>query len=160
MMPLWHKNEFPRMANEEKVMDALRPLNIPPGEYMIPRAANQKEMRTPEFDERLKKGPVMMLTVWPNGPFNMGKSLMQWFIYTIVVSIFAAYVTGRALPAGENYLHVFRFAGVTAFLGYNLALWQVSIWYRREWSMTIKMTFDGLVYSLLTAGVFGWLWPR
>jgi hypothetical protein len=26
--------------------------------------------------------------------------------------------------------------------------------------MTIKETVDGLIYALLTAGAFGWLWPR
>ena len=25
---------------------------------------------------------------------------------------------------------------------------------------TIKGTVDGLIYALLTAGTFGWLWPR
>ena len=64
------------------------------------------------------------------------------------------------LGPGANYLDAFRFAGATAFIGYTLALWQMSIWYRRAWSMTIKSTFDGLIYSLLTAGAFGWLWPR
>jgi hypothetical protein len=24
----------------------------------------------------------------------------------------------------------------------------------------VKTMFDGLVYGLLTAGTFGWLWPR
>jgi hypothetical protein len=32
----WHKNDYPRIPNEEKVMDALRPLAIPPGDYMVP----------------------------------------------------------------------------------------------------------------------------
>ena len=58
------------------------------------------------------------------------------------------------------YLRVFRFAGATAFIGYAVALWQMSIWYRRAWSTTIKATVDGLIYALLTAGTFGWLWPR
>jgi len=40
-----------------------------------------------------------------------------------------------------------------------VALWQMSIWYRRAWSTTIKATVDGLIYALLTAGTFGWLWP-
>jgi hypothetical protein len=78
----------------------------------------------------------------------------------VVVEIFAAYIAGRALSAGAPYLHVFRFAGATAFVGYSLALWQMSIWYRRAWSSTIKATVDGLIYALLTGGVFGWLWPR
>jgi len=55
---------------------------------------------------------------------------------------------------------VFRFAGSTAFMGYSLALAQNSIWYRRNWGTTFKSMFDGLVYALLTAGTFGWLWPR
>ncbi len=98
--------------------------------------------------------------VIPNGPISMGKSLALWFLYTVVVSLFAAYVAGRALPLGAEYLQVFRFAGVTAFVGYSVALWQMSIWYRRAWSTTIKATVDGLIYALLTAGTFGWLWPR
>ena len=65
-----------------------------------------------------------------------------------------------ALPVGADYLHIFRFVGVTAFLSYSMALWQMSIWYHRSWISTIKSTIDGLIYALLTAGMFGWLWPR
>ena len=77
-----------------------------------------------------------------------------------MVGLFAAYVAGRALPPGTIYLQVFRFVGTTAFMGYTLALWPMSIWYRRAWTITIKSTIDGLIYALLTAGTFGWLWPR
>ena len=160
MAPLWHKNDYPKMPNEEKVMDALRPLAIPPGDYLVPRPSSRGEMRSPEFIEKMKKGPVVMLTVWPSGPVSMGTSLVLWFLYSVVVGLFAAYIAGRALPAGAPYLHVFRFVGVTAFIGYSLALWQMSIWYHRAWSTTIKSTVDGLIYALLTAGTFGWLWPR
>jgi hypothetical protein len=90
----------------------------------------------------------------------MGLSLTLWFLYCIVMGVFAAYVSGRALGPGAHYLSVFRFAGCTAFAGYALALWQNSIWYKRAWTTTLKSTFDGLVYALLTAGTFGWLWPR
>jgi hypothetical protein len=69
-------------------------------------------------------------------------------------------VAGRALPVGAPYLRVFQLVGATAFIAYAAALWQMSIWYRRAWSTTIKATIDGLVYALLTAGTFGWLWPR
>jgi hypothetical protein len=156
----WHKSDYPRVPNEDSVRDALRPLAIPPGDYMIPRPSSREEMRSPEFAEKMKKGPVMMLTVMPNGPMSMGRNLTFWFLYLAVVSLFAAYVAGRALPVGAQYLRVFRFAGVAAFLGYAVALWQMSIWYRRAWSTTIKATVDGLIYALLTAGTFGWLWPR
>ena len=49
---------------------------------------------------------------------------------------------------------------LAAFVGFTLALYQMSIWYKRSWSLTIKATVDGLIYALLTAGTFGWLWPH
>ncbi len=156
----WHKSDYPKVPNEDKVMDALRPLNIPPGDYMVPRPANMKDMRSPEFLEKMKSGPVIVMTVMPNGPATMGRNLVLWFIYSALDGLFSGYIAGRALPAGSSYLSVFRFAGAAAFLGYSVALWQMSIWYRRAWSMTIKSTVDGLIYALLTAGTFGWLWPR
>ncbi len=160
MLPLWHKNDYPKMQNEDQARDAIRPLAIPPGEYIVPRASSSKDMKSPEFIEKLKKGPVLMLTVWPNEPFSMGKSLVLWFIYCVVVGVFSAYVAGRALTPGTEYLSVFRFAGATAFFCYSAALWQNTIWYKRSVSVTFKLTLDGLIYALFTAGTFGWLWPR
>jgi hypothetical protein len=156
----WHKSDYPGVPNEDKVMDALRPLAVPPGDYMIPRASSMQEMQSPEFVAKMNKGPVMVVTVMPNGPVPMGQSLVLWFLYSAVVGLFAAYLAGRALPPGAPYLRVFQFVSVTAFVGYAVALWQMSIWYRRAWSTTIKANVDGLIYALLTAGTFGWLWPR
>jgi hypothetical protein len=127
---------------------------------MVPRPASQKEMGSPEFKEKMTAGPVLMLQVMPNGVTPMTTNLINWFIYAVVVSFFAAYLTSRAIGAGADYLSVFRFAGTTAFMGYSLALWQMSIWYRRSLSLTLKSTIDGLIYACFTAGVFGWLWPR
>lgn len=160
MAPLWHKNDYPKIPDEDKVRAALGPLNIPSGDYMIPRCSGHKEMRSPEFLDKIKQGPVMIVTVLPNEITPMSRNLSLWFVYLIAVSVCAAYVAGRALPHGTHYLTVFRFAGTTAFIAYSAALWQMSIWYRRAWSSTIKATVDGLIYGLLTAGTFGWLWPR
>jgi hypothetical protein len=156
----WHKGDYPALPDADRLQEALRPFALPPGDYMLPRAKDRAEMVSPAFAEKLAKGPVMMVTVMPNGPVAMGSSFVGWFLYSVVVGIFAGYLAGRALPPGAHYLQVFRFAGATAFVGYSLALWQMSIWYRRAWLLTMKGTIDGLVYALLTAGVFGWLWPR
>lgn len=156
----WHKHDYAKMANEDKVMAALRPFAIPPGDYMVPRASTGEEMKSAEFAEKLRQGPVLMMTVLPNGPWTMTQNLINWFLYCAVVGCFAAYVAGRALGVGADYLAVFRFAGTTAFIGYALALWQMSIWFKRAWVLTIKATIDGMVYALVTAGIFGWLWPR
>lgn len=156
----WHKSDYPKVPDEDRLMDAVRPLGIPPGDYMVPRPARPKDMSSPEFTEKMKKGPVMVLTVIPSGPPSMGKSLVQWFLYSVVAGILAGYVAGRALPPGSLYLEVFRFVGTTAFIAYSVAIWQTSIWYHRSWLTTFKVTVDGLLYALLTAGTFGWLWPK
>ena len=156
----WHQSDYPKLSSEDRVMDALRPLAIAPGDYMMPRPSSRAEMRTPQFAEKFKRGPVVMLTVFPGGSMGMGKQLVQWFVYAVVVGGFAGYVAGRALPSAAPFRSVFCFTGVTAFVGYSLALWQMSIWYRRSWLTTTKATVDGLIYALLTAGTFGWLWPH
>ncbi|HSG81041.1 MAG TPA: hypothetical protein VLC48_02230 [Gemmatimonadota bacterium] len=159
MFLTYHRNDVKKVPDEAGVMDALRNFDIPPGDYMMPRAATSQEMKDPTYIEKLNKGPVVIFTVMPSGPPAMVKSLVQWFVYCVVVSTFAAYIAGRALGPDVHYLAVFRFAGATAFIGYTLALWQDVIWWKRNWISCLKSTFDGLVYGLLTAGVFGWLWP-
>ena len=159
MLLTYHRSDFNKIPQEDGVMDELRKFNIPPGDYVIPRADSPQDMKSDEYNAKLEKGPVAIITVIPNGQQSMGKSLVQWFIYSLVVGIFAAYISSRALEAGTHYLTVFRFAGTTAFLGYAMALAQNSIWYHRSWSATLKSMFDGLLYALVTAGTFGWLWP-
>jgi len=155
----YHKSDFKKLPDEDGFRDAVRPFNLPPGDYAIPHAGSAKAMSDPVFREKYKQGPVGMFTVMPNGTPGMGVQLLQWFIYCLVVGLFAAYVSGRALPTGASYLSVHRFAGVTAFLGYGLALVQSSIWFKRSWSNTAKSLFDALIYASITGGTFGWLWP-
>src|SRR6266581_9570187 len=114
----WHKSDYLKVPNEDRVMDALRPLAIPPGDYMMPRPSSTQEMRSPAFVEKFKKGPVMMFTVMPGGTMAMGKNLAMWFLYSVVVGLFAGYVAGRALLPGANAQAVVRFVGVTALVGY------------------------------------------
>jgi len=154
----WHRDDFRAVPDEDAVMDALRPFNIPRGDYIIPYACSSKEMREPAYKSKRAQGPVAILTVCSTD-YAMGKSLLLWFGYCLLVSLFAAYLAGRALGPGAHYLEVFRFAGAAAFCGYALALLQNSIWYQRKWSATLKSMLDGFLYALVTAGTFGWLWP-
>jgi len=156
----YHNNDLRKLPDQDGIADALRKFNIPPGVYMLPRASSMKEMKDPEFIAKLEKGPVALISAYPNKVPSMGKSLVQWFIYSLIIGIFAAYVAGRALDTTPPYLSVFRYVGFTAFVCYVVAGWQESIWWGRPWSVTLKNTLDGLIYGLLTAGVFGWLWPR
>lgn len=156
----WHKGDYLGVPQEDRVIAALRPLAIPPGDYMLPKPADMQAMRSPEFIEKRNQGPVMVLTVLPNGVMGMGALLAKWFVYLVVVALFAGYIASRALPVGADYLAVFRFVGASAFLGLALALWQMTIWYSRSMGTTIRSTIDGLIYAGIMAGTFGWLWPR
>jgi hypothetical protein len=154
----YHANDMKKLPDESAFAEALRKLAIPPGVYAIPKPSGMKEMSSPEFQEKLKKGPRALLVTWSGGT-SMAPELLQWFIYSVLIGIFAAYVAGRALEPGAYYLSVFRFVGVTAFACYGFGTWSESIWYKRPWSNSLKTTFDALIYALLTAGTFGWLWP-
>jgi hypothetical protein len=117
-------------------------------------------MKSTEFVERTKRGPVVLMTVMPNDVMPMGPLLAKWFVYLIVVSAFAAFVTAPALHSGAGKPMVFHEVALVAFAGYALALWQLSIWYRRSLSITMKSTVDAIIYAAITGAVFMWWWPR
>ncbi len=160
MLTPLHKHDLSGLPNEDGVMNALRPFNLAPGDYLMPRPGSMKAMKSPEYLAKLKAGPVAIITVMPAGGANMGTNLIQWFIYCVVVSVFTAYVTGRAMGPGADYLRVFQIAGCVTFMGYWLALPQNSIWWKRNWPWTVKSAIDALIYAGLAGGTFGWLWPR
>jgi len=132
---------------------------LPVGDYMVPRPGSRAAARDPAFMEQINKGPVARLQVLPGG-MQIGKSLGQWFVYLLVVGWVCAGAAVHALPPGASYLRVFHLVAVVAFAAYALSLPQASIWYGRSWRMTVMTMIDGVVYALLTAGMFGWLWPH
>ena len=160
MVLRYHRSEYHALPDEERVLTTLRGLNLKPGRYLFPYCAQQKDMNKPAMVEKYKQGPVGMMSVMPNGPVVLPRFLAQWFGYCLVVGVFVAYLTAHTVAPGTNYLSVFRVAGTTAFLSYGLGHLSDGIWKGQTWSETIKEVFDGLVYGLLTAGTFGWLWPR
>lgn len=160
MGPFWHRNDFPQLPDENRARAAIGALGVPPGDYMLPRSRTPAEMRSPEFLQKMVEGPVWIITARPNGIVSMGKPLALWFGYVLLIALFAGYIAAVALPAGTHYLTVFRFIGTSAFMAFSLGLMHDSIWYSRQWSTTLKLMFDGLIYSLILAGTFGWLWPR
>ena len=151
VLPL-HHGDHRHVPNEDAFLAAMRAMNPPPGEYLAPHPMNMKK------GEKPAPQPVYLMRVIPFR--GLGPLLGKWFVYIVVVGVLVAYVTGRAVGPGAPYLAVFRFAGTAAFLCYAVAMGQDSIWYGRPWTTTLRYMVDGLVYGLLTAGTFGWLWPR
>jgi len=159
MLFQYHSSDYDKLPKEDEVMESLRQFDIEPGNYVMPYAGSMKAMNDETYIEKRNTGPVAILTVSKAGPSGMGKQLLLWFVYSVVVSIFSAYIAGRALAPGAEYLAVFRFVGATAFIAYSVGIVQDSIFFERKWSATLKYVFDGLVFALVTAATFSWLWP-
>jgi hypothetical protein len=160
MVLKYHRTDYSRLPNEDAVRAAIRGGNPTPAQYIIPYCSEMKQMQTPEMQQKYSEGPVAVLNVMRSGIPAMGKPLAQWFLFSLIVSMFVAYALGVSTPPGVRYLHVFRIAGAAAFLAYALGQLPQSIWMGRPWSLAWKDVFDGLLYALVTAGTFGWLWPR
>jgi hypothetical protein len=154
-----HKNEYKKLPGEENILEAMRKEGVVPGEYMFPCAPSFKESGSPEMQEKYKRGPCGIMTVLPSKAPAMGKGLVLWFIFSLVISVFAAYIASRTLSVGTPYLTVFRITGTVAVLAYAISALPDYIWKGKPLGSTILHVVDGVIYGLLTAGVFGWLWP-
>lgn len=160
MVLKYHNRDYRKLPNEDAVRAALRAGNPEPRQYVIPYCAEMKEMESPEMRQKFIDGPVGVLNLRRPGPPTMGPMLLQWFVYTLVVSLFVGYVAAHAVPPGASYLDVFRVVGAVGFLAYAAGQIPAAIWMGKPWAVAGKEVFDGLLYGLVTAGAFGWLWPR
>jgi hypothetical protein len=156
----YHNSEYRQLPEETSILEVMRNAKVGPGFYAFPYAGSMKEMGTPEMTERFTLGPVGTANIRASGPPKMGKALVLWFLYSIVVGVFSGYLASRTLAPGTDYLQVFRVVGCASFMAYAFAYLSDGIWSMKPWSMSLKHAFDGLVYALLTAGIFGWLWPQ
>jgi len=155
----YHRSDYGQLPDEDKTLAAMRAAAVKPGLYVFPYCTH-KDMKSPALIEKRKQGPVGFMTVIPSGPPVMPKFLIQWFVYCLVIGCAVAYLAAHTVVAGASYMVVFRVVGTAAFLGYGLGNLSNGIWKGQPWSSVFKEVIDGLVYGLLTAGTFGWLWPR
>ena len=157
----YHRTDLRKLPDkqEDEILAVVGRLNLPAADYGIPHPGSPDRMKDPAFVAKMTRGPLVLMNVSPGAPPALGASLALWFVFVLVVTLFSAYIASRAVASGSEYLNVFRFVGTTAFVGYGLGQIPESIWYKRRWARTFKSVFDGLIYALLTAGVFGWLWP-
>jgi len=160
MVLKYHASDYKLLPNEDAVRAAIRAGNPEPRQYIIPYCKEMKDLQSPEMKQKFEEGPVAVLNLKPPGATGMGKSLVQWFVFSLVVSFFIAYVAAHTVPRGTPYLEVFRVVGTIGWLAYAAAQLPAAIWMGKPWSIAWKEVLDGLLYGLMTAGTFGWLWPR
>lgn len=155
-----HKGDWKKMPGEERILAEMRTQGLQPGNYGFPMCASMKDMGSPEMIAKANLGPVGFMSVVPNGPCNMGKSLLQWFLYCVVVGVIIAMAVAPILARGAAFKSVFHLTGLAAVLGYALGAIPESIWKGQPWSITLKFVFDGTVYGIVTGLTFAWLWPN
>lgn len=150
-----HKNDYKNPgSSEDAILGVAR--GLAPGVYMVPWCHGKE--KDPAAAEKMKAGPWAVLTVRAGG-VSFGSTLGMWFVHLLIVGFFVAYLTANARTWGADYLEVFRIAGTTAFLAYAGFALPMAIWHALPWRQVPGKVFDGLVYALLTAGTFAWLWP-
>ncbi len=160
MVLKYHSRDYKPLPNEDAVRAAFRAGSPAPGQYVVPYCADMKQLESPEMKKKFDEGPVGVFNIKPNGYRGMGPTLGQWFVFLLVVSFFIAYIAAHTVPSGTPYLEVFRVVGAVGFLAYGAGVIPAAIWMGKPWTVALKELFDGLLYGLVTAGTFGWLWPR
>ena len=158
MVSPMHKGEWRELSDEKGFMGALIEMGVKPGQYMFPCSNDGQKMKDPEFQERLKRGPCGILTVFP-GSVNMGKNMVLTLLLYWTISLFVAYLGYHAIRPEMVYLERFRIAGTAAILGYVFGGISSDIWFGKPGRAIATAIVDGVIYGLLTAGTFAWLWP-
>lgn len=156
-----HKSDWSPLPDEASTMAALNGQSLAPGMYLLPHPGSDKNPQAnPEFIARVQDGTPAYLTVLPRAQMlNMGPTLGKNFAYLLLMGVLVAYVAGATLPAGTDYLKVFQVTGAVAMIGHSMGAFPKAIFWGWTASAATKDFLDGVVYALVTAGVFGWLWP-
>ena len=155
----YHRSSYRQLSDEDKVRAALRAAAVTPGLYNFPYCTH-KDMNSEAVKAKQIEGPVGFLTIFPSGPVFLPKFLIQWFLYCIMVGVVVAFLAAHAAMPGAAYRHVFAVVGIAAFLAYSVGGLSNGIWKGFPWKMVLLEAFDGIIYGLITAATFAWLWPH
>jgi len=159
MVLKWHSSDYRTLANEEAVRAAIRAGNNGPGRYVMPHCREMKEMGSPEMQAKYREGPVGHLTLLPNGAPNMGKYLVIWFLWSLVISAVAAYLASRLIPWDHAHARgAAKLVGAVSFIAHGFGTVTESIWTGRPWGQTVKYLIDAALYAICAGAVFCWLW--
>ena len=157
-LKFWHTADYHGFSNEDEIRKALSKGSPAPGIYMIPYC-KPEDMKKPEFQEKMKQGPLAFTYLRAGQPMNMAKPLIQWFVFCLLVALFSGYVGASTLASGTDGMQVFRVVATAGFMAFGFASIPSGIWFGQPWGAVFKDVVDGLVYGLIVGGTFAWLWP-
>jgi len=155
----WHNRDYRKLPNEDQVRDAIRAGSPAPGQYVLPHCTEMKEMQGEEMQQKFRDGPVGLLTLRQSGAPSMGGSLMQWFVFNLVVAMLVGDLSLQLYTAQGNPKNIAQLVGILSFLTYAGSNVQAGIWMGKPWMAVLRDTLDGLIYAIVSGLVFWWLWP-
>jgi len=142
----------------EDLEKAVGELKMERGHYAFPMGSGgPKDMKDPAFVERFNRGPWGTITI--SGKPNFGLNLIRTFSVYVVILLFVAYLTGRALPPGAAYMEVFQIAGAAAVLGFTFGGLPNDIFFAKPTRFVITSMIEAAILATLAAGVFAGFWP-
>ncbi|MFG0329937.1 MAG: hypothetical protein ACF8PN_08570 [Phycisphaerales bacterium] len=153
-----HKTEWVKLPDEERFKEAIRGMNIPPGNYIFPGCAKGEDMNSEAFKERYSAGPWGTLMVWRGQP-SMGRNLALSFLVYFIISVFVGYVGVLGAEPGMGFSEVFQITGTAAIMAYTFGALPGMIWFGATAKSFINHFADCIVYGAVTGAIFGWLWP-
>ncbi|HEV2608552.1 MAG TPA: hypothetical protein VGT79_11290 [Xanthomonadaceae bacterium] len=155
----WHNSDYRKLSNEDDVRTAIRAGSPAPGQYVLPHCADMKDMQGEAMRQKFIEGPIGLFTLRRNGPPSMGGSLIQWFMYTLLVAAIAGAMALRIFGMHGSAHGAGRLVGLVSFLTYTGGSVQMGIWMGKPWGAVAKDILDGLIYAIISVLVFTWLWP-
>lgn len=159
MVLKYHRADYKKLSDEDAARQGISKSSPAPGVYVMPHCVEMSQMKDPAMVKKYEEGPVAILTVLRNGQPNMGKHLSQWFLFCLLVSFVVSYVARHCLLPGAECMEIMRLTGTVAFVGYGFGYLVDSIWKSVPWSNSLRGIVDAVIYCLVTAAVFCWLWP-
>lgn len=151
-----HRKDWVKFAKEDELMDAIRKLEMPQGNYMFPGCESPEHMKSEEYAQKWNAGPCGILSIYPT--VSMGKNLGLTFVFFLVVSFLLGVLASMRFVGVESpeFMEVFQFVGLAGLLTFLSAILQHAIWFHAR---VIGHIIESIAYAVITAAIFASLWP-
>ena len=160
MLFTYHNTDYRRVPNEDEVRAAINKGGLTPGQYVLPYAMGPGAMKDPAIVQKMTEGPAGFLLL--RKPCSVQRWDPRWAsgsVLTLVIAFLVGYVAALTIAPGADHMSVFRVVSSIAFLAYAGSRAQEAIWRAVPWSAVIKTIIDGLVFALVTGGLFALMRP-
>ncbi len=148
-----HQSDYQRLEDEDRVMQAIRSLNLKEGSYVFPFMSHQ-DAKDPAKLERYTNGPRGAIHLWKFP--NMGRNLGLTFLHFLLIATVAAYIGWASIGPGAGFWKAFQILGAIGVLVFASNGQLNAVWFPRR---TANDLVDGIAYGIIMGLIFGLLWP-